>query len=146
MLHKLKYQVVKKPKLRTYIRFKDNVDTEVYVKYLTSRSARSLFAQFRHGILPLRIETGRFRHLQAEERLCELCQLDLVEDEMHFLCICPQYANLRHSLYQNAEEVNPNFVNLDTEEKFLSLMENSWKDVSKFIVSAWNVRQNVLYK
>lgn len=146
MLNTWKSQVVKKPKLRTYIKFKENVDTEVYVKYLTCRSTRSLFAQFRHGILPLRIETGRFRHLKVEERICELCQLSLVEDELHFLCTCPRYANLRHSMYEKAAELNPNFVNLDIERKFVSLIENSWKDVSIFIVSAWKARQNVLYK
>ena len=41
-----------------------------------------------YDILPLRIETGRFRNLPVEQRICELCELDMVEDEVHFLCTC----------------------------------------------------------
>ena len=49
----------KKPKLRTYILFKEKFETEWYVQHSLSRKARSLLAQFRCGVLPLKIETGR---------------------------------------------------------------------------------------
>ena len=49
-----------------------------------SRQTRSLFDQFRHGILPLKIETGRFKNLYIEERICELCELEVVESEYIF--------------------------------------------------------------
>ncbi len=50
-----------KSKLRTYVKFKENICTEDYVKHCTPRRKRSLMTQFRIGILPLHIETGRFR-------------------------------------------------------------------------------------
>ena len=58
--------------------------TEEYLKLCLTKYQRSLLSQFRAGILPLRIETGRFhvkndiengnvRHLQVEEHTCQMC-------------------------------------------------------------------------
>jgi len=146
MLDKWKSQVVIKPKLRTYITFKNKINTEPYVNCLMSKRARSLFTQFRHVILPLRIETGRFRNLPVEQRICELCELDMVEDEVHFLCTCPFYVKARLLLFNKAADLDDNFVNLDVGSKFVFPMKNVWKEVSKCIIVAWDIRQNVLYR
>ncbi len=58
-----------KPKLYTYMKFKDNIYTEKYGQYCSFWKRRSLLAQFQLGILPLHIESGRFRNLKPEERL-----------------------------------------------------------------------------
>ena len=89
--HRWKLSVASKLKLRTYALFKINLKTELYVSLLISKFKRSIFCQFRSGILPLVIETGRYRNVPADERLCEICNLNLVEDEIHFLCFCPRY-------------------------------------------------------
>ena len=62
-----------------------------------NRNERSVMAQFRCGVLPLRIETGRFVGEQVRDtcRLCRFCDLNLIEDEKHFLLVCPSYVNLR---------------------------------------------------
>ena len=49
-----------KPKLRTYTFWKENFCTENHVTKHLARNKRSLFAQLRIGILPLKIETCRF--------------------------------------------------------------------------------------
>ena len=67
-----KQAVPKKPKLRTYCLFKETMDIENYIKYNLSSSERSAMAQFRFGILPLNIETGRFRNQALDDRLCTL--------------------------------------------------------------------------
>ena len=58
-----KLSVASKPKLRTYILFKETFTTEKYVQVPISRRQRSLIAQLRLGILQLKIETGRYRML-----------------------------------------------------------------------------------
>ncbi|CAC5400852.1 unnamed protein product [Mytilus coruscus] len=73
------------PKLRTYITFKSAFNQEQYVKINLSKVERSHLAQFRCGILPLRIETGRYIGERAEERLCKFCTADVTETETHFL-------------------------------------------------------------
>ncbi len=70
-----KSEVQSKPKLRTYVAFKYDLATESYVKIFLSKYKRSVLAQFRSGTLPVKIETGRFRQLKPEERICELCDL-----------------------------------------------------------------------
>ena len=68
---------------------------ENYITYNLSSSERSAMAQFRFGILPLNIETGRFRNQALEERLCTLCEFNEIEDESHFLFKCSLYDELR---------------------------------------------------
>ena len=77
-------KVLHTPKLRTYVQFKTAYQTEEYIKLNLNRSERSILAQFRCGVLPLRIETGRFVGEKPEERLCTFCGLRVPEDETHF--------------------------------------------------------------
>jgi hypothetical protein len=98
-----------KPKLRTYVKFKTDYGTEEYVTGYMSRYQRSLLAQFRGGILPLRIETGRWQNMPLESRLCTLCGDNCVEDEFHFLCGCKIYEDQRKKLYAKACQSNPLF-------------------------------------
>ncbi len=74
-----------KPKLRTYIKHKEQLDPEKYVTCHLSKKERSYLAQLRLGILPIKLETGHFENIKVEERLCELCDARVVEDEQHFL-------------------------------------------------------------
>ncbi len=55
-----------KAKLNTFMKFKDNIYTEKYVQYCSFQKRGSLLAQFRLCILPLHIETGRFRNMKPE--------------------------------------------------------------------------------
>ena len=52
--------IEKTSKLRTYIVFKDIFEPETYIIKCMPRRRRSLMSQFRTGILPLEIETGRY--------------------------------------------------------------------------------------
>ena len=66
---------------------------------------RSLFAQFRLGILPLKIETGRYDNTPVDERICVQCESEAVENEQHFVLHCPKYVNLREVLYREAAKL-----------------------------------------
>ena len=140
-----KQDVIKKPKLRTFLLYKEDISREDYVIRINSRSERSLFSQFRHGILPLKIETGRFKGLAIDARLCELCNLNCIEDEIHFLCTCPVYTEVRSILFDKIID-NDSFTDMDCTDKFIFLMKNHWKDVSTFVSNAWRIRQEKLYK
>ncbi len=93
MITSWKQEVHDKPILRTYVTFKSNFGVELYVVSYMSRSERCLLAQSRVGILPLRIETGRYCNLKLEERICELCNQE-TEDEAHFVCSCQTFEDL----------------------------------------------------
>ena len=74
-----------KPKLRFYTLFKTCFCTDEYLMLNLSSSERSVLAQIRFGILPLHVETGRFVNKKLEERRCEICHSDVIEEECHFL-------------------------------------------------------------
>lgn len=71
-------------KLRTYRSFKRDFNLEKYVTMDIPKPHRSVLAQFRCGVSPIRIETGRFRGEEVNDRLCIICSVEAIEDEFHF--------------------------------------------------------------
>ncbi len=63
------------------------------------------------GVLPLAIETGRFKSIPLEERVCVLCNINVIEDEMHMLCTCTLYQHLRIEMYTNINHKMLTFIN-----------------------------------
>jgi hypothetical protein len=45
---------------------------------------RQLFTKFRVSDHSLEIETGRYKHITREERICKNCNLNEIGDEYHF--------------------------------------------------------------
>ena len=118
--------------------------------------SRSLLAQLRCGILPLNVETGRFnnvkdvttgkwRKLRYDERLCTLCNLQTVENEIHFVCECVMYDTERTLLFSEARKNNELFPQLSNDLKFNYLIQEEYKLLSKFLYDAWQIRKNALY-
>ena len=134
-----------KPKLRYYNMYKSVYNQENYLNLDISKYQRSLFAQFRAGILPLQVEIGRYRNLELSTRICILCNDNEVEDEYHFLCICSFYSHLRNDMYLYANALYDGFDNLDDLDKFVFLMSNCQLSVIKFIEKAMYIRKQYLY-
>ena len=102
-------------------------------------------AQFRFGILPLEIEVGRFRDIPLPNRICQMCNINVVEDEIHFLCECERYIDFRSNLFSSALETEPNFPSKDVIDKFVYLMSNHQKSVITFLTQAVYKRTHSLY-
>jgi hypothetical protein len=109
--------------LRTYRQFKANLEKEDYLNINIPRYQRSAYTKLRCGVLPLAIETGRYTRTPLEQRLCTLCNLEKVENEVHFLIECPMYVDLRYNLIQKACTENNNFMNLNDTDKFNFIMK-----------------------
>ena len=134
-----------KDKLRYYNMYKYDKEREDYLGFNITRYQRSLMAQFRLGILPLEIEIGRFRNIPLGNRICKMCNSNVVEDEIHFLCDCESYKDYRFALFSDAEESDPHFLSLDIIDKFVYLMSNLQKSVIKFLTSAIYKRIHSIY-
>lgn len=128
------------PKLRTYKLLKENFCLENYISMNIPKHVRSTMAQFRCGVLPLRIETGRFRGEPVSERTCKFCILDEIEDEFHFLLKCALYNNLRIELYQNVNFSNNSYLSQDN--LLQTLICNFPRQTANFIHSAFKLRQS----
>ena len=107
-----------------------------------NKQERSAMAQFRCGILPLRIETGRFTNEPSQERFCKLCNNGSIEDEEHFLLHCDAFKLHRETFYQNIRLDKNAHVNLNLK----MLMENYQRQTSKFINELFQFRKQQLYK
>ncbi len=110
-----------KHKLRTYVLFKENYCTEKYVKYCMSRQQRYLSAQLRSGILPIHMETCRFKGTQLDYMICQLYDTQEVEDEIHFVCKINLYTDLR-KLCWTVENKHTDFYMYGNKDKFIILV------------------------
>lgn len=83
-------------KLRTYRYIKQNLCFENYLNTSNCRG-RSLMFSIRSGTNKL---DGRWVHKPEMQRVCKHCSLNQVENEVHFVTICPKYQDLREQLFQ----------------------------------------------
>ena len=126
-----------KPKLRNYVKFKQNINVEDYDISNISRSQRLLLAQLHMGILPLNIETGGYIQKELNERLCLLCNQNSIEDEHHFLLSCL----VENATCDNLCKLIPRFNHLIPNEQLCILMNLKSKYLANFIESIWNKRK-----
>ena len=49
----------------------------------------------------LEIERGRYKKLKRNERLCQMCSMNVVEDEIHYFFHCPKYNEIRKELFKD---------------------------------------------
>ena len=127
-----------KPKLRMYKQFKQDIRVADYVKYGKNRAQRSLIARFRSGTLQLNIELGRFRNIALENRLCEECDTNSIEDEVHFLCICNRYELMRQNMYSKIILKIPDFSNMTVNEKFCYIIQNHVYNILRYVPQLYN--------
>lgn len=111
------------PKLRTYKLFKSSFEMENYLWLQIPRYRISL-CRLRTSSHHLEIERGRYTipKTPAESRICKQCNLNEVEDEIHFVLNCSQHDVLRVDLNNIARAEITNFETLCDKEKFCALM------------------------
>ena len=136
--------LINKPKLRSYLNFKTNFELEHYVKLNLTKHERSVLAQFRCGLLPIRIETGRYIGEPVENRLCRFCNSQNVESELHFLINCTFYNDIRQTVFSEILMV-PDFTQLDEQGKLTFLMVNHPRKIAKYLAASLFRRKQTVY-
>ena len=63
------------------------------------------------------VEHGRYKKLDVSQRLCQNCNLNLIEDETHFMFQCPAHAADRRKLVSVSSEKCLNFTTLQDNER-----------------------------
>ena len=82
-----------------YIHIKREISVELYVSMNMSKHLRSILTQLRSSTLPLEIET-------REQKEFKQCNLNVIENEQHFLFDCPKYITFRTTLHNRLQEAN----------------------------------------
>ena len=70
--------------------------------------------------------------------------LNDIENEYHFLCVCPIYNSRRTILFEEIELKHVHFHTLSLSDKFICVMKHCQIEVSKFVNEAWSIRQTKL--
>ena len=119
------------PKLRTYKMFKREFTFESYLAINISKYRTSL-CRMRTGSHYLEIERGRYAvpKIPAEARLCVQCNLNAVEDEIHFVLHCPKYTVFSRDLFFIARMCIARFTNMTDDEKFVALFTSQVGEVT----------------
>jgi len=125
-------------RLETYSLFKNEFIFENYLDFITIRKYRIALTRFRVSSHDLAIERGRYINVPRNERKCIYCNSNILENEYHFLLICPRYSDLR------SQFIKRYYYTWPTLQKFVNLLTcNSKKtiiDLSKFIYFANKLR------
>jgi len=87
-------------KLRTYKLFKKDFRLETYLTLDLNKKIYTKIARFRCSSHSLRIETGRHEKpkVPIEDRICDKCPDNEVEDELRCLMICIHHNHSRTPL------------------------------------------------
>ena len=138
-----------KPKLRTFVTFKDFKNIPPHVYKPLSFLERKMISKIRLGILPIRLETARYLRpiLPENERLC-YCNNGEPECEYHVLFICEKYSNLRR-LWLDKVTKPENFTILPKNERFDIILNepNNVKYTAQYLIDLMDLRRllNNLY-
>ena len=142
-----KEKLSKKPgKLKTYSKFKTEFKMEPYLLVIKNKAHRMSLSQLRCSSHKLNIETGRYKNIDCNDRLCTFCTTNEIEDEEHFLCTCKFYETERMQLFSTLKNIYPNLSVLPTPMLFLWLMtcEDSivCTEISKYVHTCFRKRKN----
>ena len=69
---------------------------QYYLKISMPDCYTILITRFRVSAHTLLTEKGRYHNIDSGKRICQMCDMNDVEDEYNFILKCPFYTNLRH--------------------------------------------------
>ena len=119
-----------KTKLRTFLEIFEPSDPRALVKANLKRSQWSLIAKLRLGVLPLSIETGRWKDVQLEKRLCPICEERCLENEYHFILFCEHYKKMRTEYLQEIVDKTDLVIKGSESDMLRTLLSNKALNIS----------------
>ena len=126
------------PKLVNYNKFKSEFSVPKYIMYNLTIRERSSIAKLCCGKLPLKVETGCYRNVPRDQRLCHNCHV--VEDEVNFLTECELYNDIRNTM-----TVNLNIDRLMNDDIFKVICKYASPHLlSCYITNALITRRNIM--
>ena len=86
---------------------------------------RQLFTKFRVSDHSLDIESGRYKNITREERICKNCNLNEIGNEYHFFLKCTAIHSLRNILFNKIILNKPDFIEEIPLNKIFFLLSNA---------------------
>ena len=111
-------------------------------KYLNLCSNVYLLTKLRSGTLKLNIELGRYNNTPRESRLCLCCNMNVVENEYHFVLVCPAYRSVRTHFLPTYYCSWPNIYKL--EHLLKAANKNLTIKLYNYLKAAWKIRYHII--
>ena len=144
-INRISTQSSSEGRLKLYRKIKTNPTVENYVSHTRSVGERRVMVGLRTGCLPLAVETGRYTSTPFGERLCRLCDCGEVEDQVHFLIICPTLLHLRTIMFNHCTAADPNFYHYSPLVKTKFILQQYNDFIVKLILQMYLYRQSILF-
>ena len=109
-------------KLRTYIKFKFNHSLEEYLCYIPDTRWIKTLSRLKMSSHMLEIERGRHvkpQKIPPEQRTCQRCTLNSVDDKIHFSITCSYFTTQRTSLFAESKLLNSEFDSLSNDDNYI---------------------------
>ena len=116
------------------------------------RNEQSLVACLFCGILPLEVETGRYKDKdkkkkERKQRFCKVCETDKVEDELHFLFMCTALSVVREEKLEPILTSSRDTRKYNSEEKLIWLLsKENIKSFGQAMACLYQRRQDILFR
>ena len=133
--------------------FKNDVDPIAVSNYLLTtfgREKRATLSNLRLGTTDLELEIGRKSITPRESRFCKLCDLNKVEDELHFLFICPALETTRSPFIESLINSSIGFRNRSSFNKMMylyfnnNIKPNNLNIAAEMLIQLKQARANIL--
>ncbi len=138
--------VTKFSKLDLLAEIKPTFGTEEYLKMDLDRYDKSLLSQFRYGILPIEVETRRYKNLERKDRKCTLCNTGEIEDQLHFALKCPIFNQYRSEFVDKCRDRIVGWDILTDIGKISALFTEQPRIFGKYLRKTFLHRKTLIYK
>ena len=114
-----------------------NSTKKKYLDMIHENKYKIVLSQFRISAHHLEIEIGRYPipKIARMDRICQVCKMNTVESDYHFLLVCPAYKELRRKYFPGYYNHWPTITKFDT----LMTSESRKLSSSSSKVQAFNV-------
>ena len=140
-------EISKSSKAISFNNFKTNIALEPHLTLNFNLKHKIALSRFRLSNHALMIEKGRHLKIDKNERKCIFCENE-IENEKHFLIICPIYSAGRKSLENICNEICTRYEHLNENQKFIYIMSNEndkiIKALGKFISNSFTIREKII--
>ena len=131
-------------KLKFYSIFKNETNYSEFINHIRNPEHRPEASKFRIENHNLKIETGQFT-TPEDPRICDHCNLNSVENELHILFYCDLYNDLRKTILVKINDRNTLFTNYNIHDKVCFLFNNTDSHISRlttnFVFQAFERRK-----
>ena len=130
------------PKLKTYNYIKSSYGLEKYLNCVKNNKHRVALTRLTCSAHKLAIEEGRYRNIERAERKCLFCSMNSIENEYHFILVCPSYLEIRRNILPSY------YCRWPTKQKLKSLLssDNSslLNKLAKYVYMANEKRESMI--